>query len=150
MISPEEARWWSAFVERVSAEARSRGGSVYLDKGLVRLVPPNAAGEPIEVVQFVDDGMCRLTAGLLVSVMSFYTDYEDHNGVLQLVLAVMEGGAQEIVDVAADGRWLGVRTVIEHAGGARRSGPRPSGAYEVLVEHSHVRVIEAWGPPVTA
>ena len=147
MVSQEQADWWAAFVERVSAEAHRRGGSAYRDQGIVRLVPPDAGGEAVEVVQFLDDGLCRLTAGFVTSVMSFYTDYEDHNGVLSLVLAVMDGRGQETVTVAPDGSWLGAHSVIDAPGRRVRSDSRipPHSRRGIPVAHSHVRVIEAWG-----
>ena len=149
MLDTNDARWWSAFVERSTEEASRRGGGTFTDQGLVRLSPPDRSGEIIEVVQYMDDGLCKLTAGFITSVMASYIEYEDHNGVLPLILAVMDGHGREVVTIAADGSWLGAHSVIEIPTGGRTRSERlvpPRRLRGTPVDHTHVRPIEAWGP----
>jgi hypothetical protein len=88
---------------------------------------------------------------MIASFMANFVDYDDANGILSYVTAIMDGRASEAADVSADGEWIGVRAAIEDleyeggTGSTRSRRPASGRVSAVPTAHSHSRRIEGWG-----
>ena len=147
-----EDTWWARLAEQVTVEAESRGGRAVGESDyVVRLdAPADSRGESIHLTRY-DDGLCKLEVGFFASFMASFVEFDDQNGILGYVVAVLDGHASEAVDVTYDGEWVGVGAMIEQVQGdgttrtARSRRPAPGQANALPAAHTFSRRIIGWG-----
>jgi hypothetical protein len=118
---------------------------------MITLQPPPDSGELIRASLYHDesrtDWTVFVTTGFAHRLAASLNDPDDVDYVCQMVVAVMDGHATEVAEIAADGTWLHVASTVETPDGSAQRGTqiaptaRLSGA---PVDHEHVRRIYPW------
>jgi hypothetical protein len=143
---------WRQMAGRLSGEAARRGGRADVDDDTAYLYPPSASGEPVRVLRGIDptgtDQTIFIAAGFAFQVAESLNNTDDIDYVLTTAVAVLDGHAAEVAEVAEDGTWLNHGSVLATpaGGGMRRLAPAWH-LKDVPVHHEHRRQIEPWPRP---
>jgi hypothetical protein len=150
-ITPEEERrQWAAMTERLTAEVTRRGGEVYPGPVWVQLASPNVYDQGIQIRRFDEEG-AEIRAGLFLKVVETWRGDEDtYIGIYDTINAIIDGGAEEVVEIGPDGVWIGAYTTITYPPASGR-GPwrsqRLLHSDDLKPDHTHTRQISAWPSP---
>jgi hypothetical protein len=133
---------WPELAFELVCIAEQRGGSGYTGTDYVRLNPPGASGEAIEL-EWYDTGTATVSTGFTFQLMVGSTDTAELIGV---VVAIMDGRATEAAEVAQDGTWLRVSTEVRDTdGGHWQTSMRSAlNTADLPVHHVHRRQIARW------
>jgi hypothetical protein len=146
---------WRQVANRLSTEATGRGGRAEVDDDVAYLYPPQDSGEPLRVLRGIDetglDQTIFIEAGFAFHAAESLNDTDAIEHVATTVIAVLDGHAAEVAQVAADGTWLHHASIITTptGGGMTRMAPAWH-LREVPVDHEHRRQIDPWPRPAGA
>jgi hypothetical protein len=143
---------WRQLAERLSAEATQRGGQAEIDDDAAELYPPEDSGEPVRVYRGIDptgtDQTVFIRAGFAFQVAKSLNEGEHLDYVMATVLAVLDGNAAEVAEVAADGTWLHHASVITTPTGGGNTRMAPAWHLkDVPVDHEHRGQVDPWPRP---
>jgi hypothetical protein len=136
-LNEHEAEW-KTVIATLSYEAGRRGGTVALSTEFLRLEPPANIGEPIEITHY-DDG-----TNIIEGPFCFQVAVSSVDSTVAVAVAIMDGGATETIEIAVDGTWLGVRSLVKLDDGGEIEHGRNS--HRASPHHTHSRRIPHWPP----
>jgi hypothetical protein len=142
---------WNLVVDRLSREAARRGGEAIEDPDTITLRPPQDSGETIHATLYHDGTYTDLTVmietGFAYRLAVGFNDDEAPDDVVGSVVAVMDGYATEVAEVAEDGTWLNIASTLDQPGSGNRRSTRYAPVFRLTgapVDHEHVRHIDPW------
>ncbi len=148
------SKLWRQLVDRLSNQATRRGGVAIEDPGMLTLQPPQDSGELVRATLYTDesgtDRTVIVTTGFAHRLTASLNDPDDVDYVCMMVVAVLGGHAAEVAEVAADGTWLNVASVVETPDGGAQRGTQIAPAWHLKgrpVDHEHRRQIDPWPRP---
>src|SRR6266511_4396736 len=142
---------WRELVNRLSNEATRRGGTAIEDIDMLTLQPPQDSGETVRTTLYHDESGTDLTVivttGFAYQLAASLNDPDDVDYVGMTVVAILDGRATEVVEIAKDGTWLNVVSTVETPDGGARQSTQVAPAFHLAgapVDHEHVRRIDPW------
>jgi hypothetical protein len=146
-----DSELWRELVGRLSGEATRRGGTAIEDVDMVTLHPPQDAGELVRATLYHDESRTDLTVivttGFAYQLAASLNDTDDLDYVAMTVVAILDGQATEVAEVAKDGTWLNVVSTVETPDGGARRSTQVAPAFHLVgarVDHEHRRQIDPW------
>jgi len=131
-----------------------RGGSAILDTDMLTMEPPVDSGEMVRAIRFSDqsgeDQTVTITTGFAFRTAVSLNSEGGPENVYRTVVAILDGYAAEVAEVAADGTWLNVAATIEPPDGRNRRSTQMAPAMRLTglpVDHEHRRQIDPWPRP---
>lgn len=141
-------------VDRLSGEATRHGGEAIEDPDMITLRPPQDSGELVRVIRYTnetgEDETVRVETGFAYRLALSLNGEDGPDRVCTTVVAILDGCATEVAEIAADGTWLNTACTVERPDGGRQRRTQIAPAWHlkgVPVDHEHGRQIDPWPRP---